>query len=62
MKLIAASVLPAGAAIELRLVGRINLDRVAFDAGEAEQEIVQVLVHVLVPGEHAVLTRAGGSR
>ena len=32
VKLIVARDLPRGAAIELRLIGRINLDRVAFDA------------------------------
>jgi hypothetical protein len=40
-KLIAASVLPAGAAIELRLIGRINLDRVAFDAEAVSHHLEQ---------------------
>ncbi len=41
VKLIAANGLPAGAAIELRLVGRINLDRVAFDAESVSLHLEQ---------------------
>ena len=41
VKLIAARALPRGAAIELRLLGRINLDRVAFDADAVSQHLEQ---------------------
>ena len=41
VKLIAASGLPAGAAIELRLLGRMNLDRLAFDAEAVSHHIEQ---------------------